>query len=223
MADVITPIAGTTDTLVTPARRVAAGWLLAGFAVLATVVGVAQFDPGRFVYVQPLRGAVVVSALICAVPAVVAGAVRLAMSGKQRARALKDCIVLVVLTAIAVVIAFLFVTVKVDYEMDHHAAVVATSPDGTYEVVTAMRHGDSGDYQILRARSRNGVFSRNAEYPLASICDELAAVRFAGPDELQIVTRSINEPREQTQGQVRIDPKTLLTTDQVSSCTGDQT
>ena len=39
-----------------------------------------------------------------------------------------------------------------------------------FEVVSAVRYDDSGGYLILQARSRHGLFSRNAKYPFADIC-----------------------------------------------------
>ena len=207
----------------TSVRRTTAAGILVALAILAAVVLTAQFDPGRFVYIQPLRGAAVVCALIYAIPVVAAGAALLGTQGRQRAEVLRLCLVLAIVAIVAASFAYVPLMMAIDDEKDHRASVVAASSGGTYEVVVATRRGNSSDYQILRARSRDGVFSRDSAYPLAIICDELVAVRFTGPDELQIVTRSFGGPRVQTQVQVRIDRQTLRPGQQFSSCTGDLT
>jgi len=119
------------------------------------------------------------------------------------------------------VIAFPFINViahqGMDDSVDRDVVVVAIAPDRTFEVVSAIRRDDSGGSLILEARSRHGLFSRNAKYPFAYICSDADDVRvtFDGPGQINVL---INHT---LLGSVALDPHTLTVKRPIDDCEGD--
>ena len=197
-------------------RRVGVA-VLAGLGVAAVVVVVAQFDPGRFVYLQPLRGAGMLSLAVGVLPLLLGLAVSLNAPARHRKGLVAGGVLAAFMLGMVMMCGYPITSMRIDDRMDRDVAVVAVAPDRTFEIVVATRHGDSGDYLILRARSRDGVFSRNAEYPFAWICDGAGRIEvsFTGAAEVKVRAGDAFE------GTVAVNPRTLQAAESISTCTGD--
>ncbi|MEV6926978.1 hypothetical protein AB0M46_21080 [Dactylosporangium sp. NPDC051485] len=209
-----TPATRSERLSVTRYRRVGV-LVLAMLFVVALVVVVAQFDHGRYVYLQPLRGAVMLSVAVFVMPLLVGAAVSLGAPAVDRSSwAAKGGALLAFLLAVALWCGYPVTHLFFYEEMDHDVAVVAVAPDRRLEVIVATRYGDSGNYVILRARSRDGVFSRNAIHPLASICydaDQIE-VSFVGPAEVKV------RAHDGFEGTATVNPRTLETANPIDTC-----
>ena len=193
--------------------------LLAALSFIEVVVVAAQFNLGRFVYAQPLRGPAVLSAAVVAIPlllgfAIVRGTARVTDAATWAVRA---SLALCLLAALAYPVVYMVVTVVPDGGPDHDVRVVAIAPDRTFEVLSAVRYDDSGGYLILQARSRHGLFSRNAKYPFADICraTNKLEVTFDGPRQINVLVNNT------LIGSVALNPRTLTAKGLISDCTGD--
>ncbi len=192
---------------------------LAAIGVLAFVsvlIIVANYDPGRLVVLQRVRSVVALFVVIAAAPLLLSSALAVGgWLGKARAWWGIGAAISAFFTILVLIVGPI-AAILVNQSRDQHASVIAVAPDRAFEVVLATRHGDSGDYLILRARSRRGLLSRDAEYPFATLC--------GGPVEVTIGRNSTVTVRASgaNVGVTSIDERTLAETEFINTCTGDE-
>ena len=197
------------------ARRAVAGSLATLVVTALVVVLVAQRNPARLVILLPLQGTSVVFVAMVSTPLLLGLVAMLVVRRRAQAALVSanvtGCFLLVTACATPVM-AFAF-----ENDQDRGVSVVAVSPDGALEVALAIRHGDSGNYLILRARNRAGLLSRYARYPLAFLCNSYPTeVTFTSPVDVRVRTNGDFE------GTVRLDPATLEAETPLSDCVDDQ-
>jgi hypothetical protein len=197
------------------ARIVVAGSLATLVVIALVVVLVAQRNPARLVILLPLQGTSVVCFAAVAAPFLL-GLVAMLVVRRRREAALAwgtitGCVILATACATPVI------EIAVEEQRDRRIAVVAVAPDGALEVALAIRHGDSGDFLILRARSRDGLASRYARFPLAFLCNSHPTeVTFTSPVDVRVRTNG------EFGGTVRLEPTTLEPDRRLDDCGDDQ-
>ncbi len=187
----------------------------ATLAVTALVVVVAQFDPGRLVHLQPLRGSTKLLLAVVTLTLLVAVAASwLATDHHRKGSWLLAGTATASVLAVCMGCASPLTTRQIDFSKDHAVSVVAVAPDRSFEVISATRRDDSGgSYGILRARSRDGLLSRNAAGPLAWLCGAgVVEVTFAGATELKVRTQ------DGTEATVTVHRRTLSPSKPFSTC-----
>jgi hypothetical protein len=196
------------------ARHAVAGSLATLVAGALILMLVAQRNPARLVILLPLQGTPAMFVALVATPVLLGLASMLVVRRRRRAAVIvaniTGCAFLVTACAIPVL------DMAFEHHRDRRVAVVAVSPDGSLEIALAVRYGASGDYLILRVRSRDGLLSRYARYPMAYLCNNYPTeVTFTSPVEVRVRTNGDLE------GTVRLDPVTLESP-YLDDCVDDQ-
>jgi hypothetical protein len=177
-------------------RRLAIG-IVAATVVAVAVEVVAVANPWKYVYLMALGHAAFVTATAAAVPVALGVAASLVLRDKWLVRVVGVLAAALTLAVCAFGVRLQAINEIVGTQPAFSATVVAVSPDDAFELVLVHNSAFMVDHDVLRVRTRMGLFSRESTQDLACFAkpfdplgpeDTFSGAVFLGDHEIEVRT-----------------------------------